>query len=224
MKKIITLKALLFVSLIFAQKTIEKSVGEFSELKVYDLIEVELIPSNDNKVIISGENKNDLVVNNKNGKLKIKMSFEEIFDGNKTKVKLYYTSVDVIDVNEGAEIFSNNKIKQFEIDLKAQEGGSINIPIKVDYLNVKAVTGGIIKVSGEAKKQDVSIMTGGVYKGADLSTENTEVSVNAAGEAHINASKHVDAKIRAGGDIYIHGDPEIVNESTVLGGRIKKVN
>jgi hypothetical protein len=215
----------LFVSLLMhSQSPIEKTIGEFTELKVYDLIEVELIKSNENKVIISGKNNSDVLVNNKNGKLKIKMNLEKIFNGNDTKVTLYYTSLDVLDANEGAKIYSKDVIKQFEVDLRAQEGGMVNVVCDVSYLNVKAVTGGVIEVSGTSKKQTISLLTGGVFKGENNETESTDVSINAAGEAYIKATKVVDIKIRAGGDVFIYGNPETVNESRVLGGRVKRMN
>jgi len=221
MKHILSILAIIISSTVFAQDPIEKTIGEFKELKVYDLIEVELIESEENKVVISGDNSEDVVVNNKNGKLKIKMKLEEIFDGNKTRVKLYYTSLDIIDANEGAKVFSEAEIKQFEIDLKAQEGAKIDVKIHVTYTNIKAVTGGVITTSGTSENQKISLLTGGVYNGEELKTDNTEVAIRAAGEAHVNASKLVDAKIRAGGDVFIYGEPEHVNESRVFGGRIK---
>jgi hypothetical protein len=224
MKPILSV-AIFFISLLMhSQSPIEKTIGEFTELKVYDLIEVELIKSNENKVIISGKNNSDVLVNNKNGKLKIKMNLEKIFNGNDTKVTLYYTSLDVLDANEGAKIYSKDVIKQFEVDLRAQEGGMVNVVCDVSYLNVKGVTGGVIEVSGTSKKQSISLLTGGVFKGENNETENTDVSINAAGEAYIKATKVVDIKIRAGGDVFIYGNPETVNESRVLGGRVKRMN
>jgi hypothetical protein len=224
MKNLFTLLTLVCTLTLTAQSSIEKTIGEFTELKVYDLIEVELIKSNENKVIISGKNSSDVLVNNKNGKLKIKMNLEKIFNGNDTKVTLYYTSVDILDANEGAKIYSNNAIKQFEIDLRAQEGGTINAVCEVSYLNVKAVTGGIVEVSGTSKKQNISLLTGGIFKGEDNETENTDVSINAAGEAYIRATKLVDIKIRAGGDVFVYGTPETVNVSKVFGGRVKHMD
>lgn len=224
MKRILSILTIIISSTVLAQEPIEKSIGEFSELKVYDLIEVELIKSKENKIAITGENKADVLVNNKNGKLKIKMKLEEIFDGNKTHVKLYYSGVDIIDVNEGAKVFSEDKIKQFEIDLKAQEGGHIDVKLNVTYANVKSVTGGVVKTYGKAKSQDISLSTGGIYKGSELKTDKTEVAIRAAGEANVNASKLVDIKIRAGGDVFIYGDPETVNESRALGGRVKRMD
>lgn len=224
MKTLVKVFVLFITTTLFAQKPIEKTIGEFTELKVYDLIEVELVKSKENKVIITGKNSGKVLVNNKSGRLKIKMNLEEIFDGNSTKVILHYTSVDIIDVNEGAKVFSKDKIKQFEIDLKAQEGGKIDVDLNVSYTNIKAVTGGVVKTSGKSKSQDISLLTGGVYKGSKLETDKTEVTIKAGGEAYVNASNLVDIKIRAGGDVFIYGDPETVNESRALGGRVKRMN
>jgi len=224
MKRLFTIFTLILASTAMAQNPIEKSIGDFKELKVYDLIEVELIKSTTNKVVITGNDANSVQINNKNGTLKIKMEFSKIFDGNNTKVKLYYTIIDVIDANEGSRIYSKDEIKQFEIALKAQEGGVINVNVNVNHIGVKAVTGGIIEVSGTAKKENILLLTGGAFKGEKLQAENADVSINAAGEASINVSKVVDIKIRAGGDVFIYGKPETVNESKVFGGRIKHMD
>lgn len=206
------------------QAQTEKTVGEFSELKVYDLIEVKLIKSTENKISITGKNANDVVVVNRNGTLKIRMNLEESFDGNKTYATLYYTKIDIIDVNEGAYVYSDENIKQFDLKLKAQEGGLIKCQVETSFMDVKSVTGGNIEAKGTVKKQKVSLNTGGIYRGEDVKTEETEVSIVAAGEAYVNASKLVDVKIRVGGDVYIYGNPEKVNESKAIGGRVKRVN
>ena len=62
MKKLI-LSLTLLVSLIgFSQETISKTVGEFSTLKVYDLINVEMIKSDENRVEITGKNAEEVIV------------------------------------------------------------------------------------------------------------------------------------------------------------------
>lgn len=223
MKKIIFLLSIALSFSLSAQDTIEKTIGEFSTVKVYDLINVKMIKSNENKAVIAGDNRKDVQIINKNGKLKIRMNLEESYDGNDTVVKLYYTSVEVIDANEGAKITVEDPIEQFEIDLKTQEGGEITAQLKTTYANMRAVTGGIINVSGTSKNQDISIYTGGVFNGEDFKTEQTEVSINAGGEAYVYASEYVDVRIKAGGDVYIYGDPKTVDENRVLGGRIKRM-
>lgn len=224
MKRIFTILTIFITSIAIAQNSIEKTIGEFTELKVYDLIELKLVKSNENKVVISGENIEDVVIINKNGKLKVRMILEKSFDGKSTSVTLYYTTIDVIDTNEGAIISSEDTIKQYEIDLKAQEGGRIKINLDVKIANIKAVSGGIIETYGTATKQTVSLNTGGVYKGKNLQTENTTVKIKAAGDAEVNASEFVEVNIRAGGDVFVYGDPKTIKESRVFGGRVKRMN
>ena len=204
-----------------AQDTIEKTTGEFSTVKVYDLINLKMIKSDENKVIIAGDNKEDVQVINNNGKLKIRMKLQESYDGNDIVVKLYYTAVDVIDANEGANVVVNDALEQYEIDLKAQEGAEITATLKTTYANFRAVTGGIINVTGSSKNQDISIYTGGIFNGEEFTTQKTEVSVNAGGEAYVNATELADIRIKAGGNVYVYGKPKQINESKVLGGKVK---
>ena len=224
MKTLVKILVLCITTTLFANNEIDKEIGEFKTLKVYDLIEVELVKDNVNKVEITGRNAEDVVIVNKNGLLKIKMSLNEIFDGNNIKIKLHYTAVDVIDVNEGSKVFSNDTIEQFEIDLRAQEGASIKIPLKVSYANIKANSGGMVEATGTSTSQKVSLYTGGIYNGENLQTTKTDVAIKAAGEAHVTATDEVDVNIRAGGDVYIHGKPKNVTENKAFGGRVKYVD
>jgi hypothetical protein len=224
MKNALIVLTILITGAITAQKPISKTVGEFTELKVYDLINVEMIKSRENKVLIRGKNASDVVIINKDGILKIRLNLEESFDGNKTDVKLYYTAVDVIDVNEGSSVSSQEQINQFEVELRAQEGGLINLNIETKETKIKAVTGGIIELQGKTDNQDATIGTGGILKAENLESIKAKVAIRAGGEAYINAVELLDIKIRAGGDVYIYGNPKEVKENTALGGRIKRMN
>lgn len=206
------------------QQKIEKNLGDFHEIKVYDMINVELVKSDENKAIISGDNINDVEIINKNGVLRIKMRLGEKFEGNKTVVTLDYKKIDIIDVNEGAYVSSEDILQQNKIELRSQEGAVIKLNLDLADVKVKAVTGGEIVVSGKAIRQDISINTGGIFHGESLESESTYIAIRAAGEGYINASKLADIKIRAGGDVYIYGNPETVNENKIFGGRIKRMD
>lgn len=224
MKLITFVFTFLIATAAISQETIEQNLGDFNEIKVYDLINVDLIKSEENRAVISGDNKSEVEILNKNGTLKIKMRLGQNFEGNKTTVTLYFKNLDIIDANEGSYITSEDQFKQFNIELKAQEGAVVKLPLEVNELKVKAVTGGSIEVSGSAVHQDISINTGGIFLGKALESEVSYTAIRAGGEVYINASKLVDVKIRAGGDVYIYGNPEKVNENKVFGGRIKRMD
>ena len=224
MKTILTIALLVVTSVLTAQNPKEKGVGDFSEVKVFDLIEVNLIKSDTNSVEITGEDIEDVEVINKNGKLKIRMKLDKIFNGEKTFVAVYYTKLNIIDGNEGAFISSNELITQDYIELRAQEGARLKIGLDVDKVDIRAVTGGIIETRGKAISQDITLNTGGIYEGKSFETQNTSVNIKAAGEADVHASKVVNAKVLAGGDVFIYGNPENIQEKTTLGGRVKRMN
>ncbi len=220
MKSIITICLMLLTVTTFSQRIVDKQVGNFNEVKVFDLIEVNLIHSDENKVLIKGKNVDDIQIVNNNGKLKIRMQLDKIFTGEDTFVEVYYTSLDVIDGNEGAKITSNEQIKQNTIELRTQEGSKIKVGLDVAYAKIRAVTGGIVEASGLAKSQDVVINTGGIFEGRSLKTENSKIKISAGGESEIYATESVDINIRAGGDVDVYGNPKEVNKNTFAGGRV----
>jgi len=204
----------------FSQTMLDKEVGDFQEIKVYDLIEVNLIKSDDNRIVIKGHNVYDIKFVNKNGVLKLRMELDKKFQGEDTFVEVYYTDLRTIDGNEGAKIVCNELVEKEKIELRAQEGSHIKIGMDVRDVEMKAVTGGIIEASGLAKNQIIVINTGGVFEGRELLTEVTSIKISAGGEAELYASQKLDVNVKAGGDVYVYGNPKDVNKTTLAGGRI----
>lgn len=220
MKKVLSL-CLVFVAInTSAQRIIDREVGEFNEIKVFDLIEVNLIKSDENRILIKGDNVHDIKFVNKDGTLKLRMQLEKKFRGEDTLIEVYYTGLDVIDGNEGARIVCNEMIEQDRIELRAQEGAKIKIGMEVEDAEIKAVTGGIIEASGRATNQVIVLNTGGIFEGKALKTEVASIRISAGGEAELHASDKVDINVKAGGDVYVYGNPREVNKNTLAGGRI----
>lgn len=220
------MKKLLFILLLISSLTYaqtEKKVGDFNKVTAFDQITVELIESEENKVVLSGTNSDVVEVVNKNGELKLRMPLTNLLKGNQVNAKVYYTDLTAIEANEGSQISSDSSIKAIGFDIIAKEGSKIDINLEVSNLNVKITSGGIVKTAGTAKNQDVVISAGAIYEAKELTTEQTVISINAGGEATIFATELADAKARAGGDIMIYGNPSQVNKKTFAGGRIKIV-
>ncbi|WP_343696157.1 head GIN domain-containing protein [Flavobacterium sp.] len=221
MKKLIIGAVILFAQMSFGQVT--KELGDFDTVKVYDKLSVKLIQSSENKVVIKGVREAELEAVNKNGVLKLRMPFPKLLSGNDLEVTLYYKHLELIDVNEGAEVISKEAIKATSFKVSAQEGGKINVDLNVDKLKVSSVSGGEITATGKADNLDASLGAGGYFLGSKLATSQTKVSVSAGGKADVNASTLVEAKVSAGGSIYIYGKPKQINQKTVLGGKIEEV-
>ena len=62
--------------------------------------------------------------------------------------------------------------------------------------------------------------SGAAFNGKDLESETATVTANAGGEVEIFASKTINAKTRAGGNIAVYGSPKFKNTKNVIGGEI----
>ncbi|MBT9186994.1 MULTISPECIES: head GIN domain-containing protein [Zobellia] len=226
MKKFVLLViCILGLQVTFAQDaTMTQDLTKFSEVKAFDGLSIKLIKANENKAVISGENIDKVAIVNNDGVLKIRMQIGKIFSGYRTFVDLYYTEkLIVIDVNEDARIVSDESIKQEVIELKAQEGGELEINAEVEQMLVKTVTGGMISTSGSSNLQDIVINTGGVYEGKEFITKFSTINVNAGSRAEIYASDYVKATVKAGGEVLVYGNPKKMDEKTVFGGTVTRM-
>jgi len=137
------------------ENKITQELKDFTQIKAFDGISVNLIKSDVNQAIITGENTHKVAIVNNSGVLKIRMQIDKIFSGYRTFVSLYYTnSLKVIDVNEDAQIISNETIIENVLELKAQEGGTLEINCQTEQLLVKSITGGDITTRGFSEMEE----------------------------------------------------------------------
>lgn len=218
--KIIIFSLLLISQITFSQT--EKEVGDFNKVTSFDKIDITLIASNQNKVVLSGSDSDKVEVVNKNGELKIRMPLNRLLDGDNISATVYYKNINAIEANEGSRISSNEVFKTASFDIIAKEGAEVRINLNVTSLTIKSSSGAIVTLIGEATTQAAISNTGGILNASKLKTTITNVTVNAGGNAEVNASDVVDAKVRAGGKILIFGKPKQINQKTVVGGIIEQ--
>ncbi|MGG7036192.1 MAG: head GIN domain-containing protein [Flavobacterium sp.] len=220
MKKLVF--GLLFISSIaFAQ--IEKEVGDFTKVTAFDKIDVLLVKSNENKVLLVGKDAGEVELVNKNGELKIRMAMTKMLSGDGISATVYFKNIEAVEANEGSGIGCGDLISATFFEIIAKEGSHVKLKIDAEKLKAKVVNGSKIEMEGKAKNQDVVVNSGGIYEAEKLKTEQTVVSVTAGGEADIYATDFVDAKVRAGGNITIFGKPKQINQKTIAGGTIEQV-
>lgn len=218
MKKIALILVALISNLGWSQ--VSKDLGEFDTVSVFDRISVQLIPSNENRIEITGSRAQEVELVNKSGNLKVRMKFGKLLDGDDISAKIYFKEINEINGSEGSYVIADAVMKVTAMKVNAIEGAEIRLNLDVKKANLRAVTGGILKIKGKATNSDVSLGTGGVLQAMDLQTVQTSVKITTGGEADVRASELVDAKVRAGGSITIFGSPKQVNKSTTLGGTI----
>ena len=219
MKRIILVVFVLLTQLNYSQTTI--NLGDFDKIKVFDQLNVTLIPSTENKIEVTGTNQANVEIVNRNSLLKIRISLTKILEDNKDlKVNLYFKNIQSIDANEGSMVSCKTVFKQTTMELSVQEGAMIEAELDVDNATAKLNSGGIINLSGKAVTQKTTITSGGILNAKNLETSQTNVSITAGGSADVNAITFVEAKVNAGGTITIFGKPKQIKQQAIAGGTI----
>lgn len=215
------LLALLVAGVSVSAQEITTNLGDFSTVKVYDRISVKLVPSTENKIVITGAKSEDVEPVTKGNTLKVKMKTLKLLQGEDVTATLYFKNIDHVGAYEGAYVSSENTFKATSFEIDAQEGGVVKLNLDVQKLKSRIQTGGEIELSGKAAYHDNSITSAGKLKAKPLETQTTEIIINAGGNADITAKILADAQIRAGGYIDIYGSPKQVKKRTAAGGKIK---
>lgn len=211
----------LWIPFLMVSQQKEIPLTQFETLKIFDRISIQLVASNENKLVLEGSNVNDVEVIQKNNELKIRMRFGKILQGEDIVGVLFYQKISVIEVNEGASLSSNEVLKSTSFKISNKEGSDVLLTIETDQLSTRVGSGATLTLKGTAKFHDVLVNTGAVLEANELKTLDTTITCNAGGEASIFVQEKVNAKTRLGGTIEILGNPETVVQNTSMGGSIK---
>jgi len=225
MKKRLSLFLIFFSVALIAQTSKEVAISPFLGLKVYSGIHVKLIPSDSNKMVISGENIETVVFTLKKDVLKIKHSIDQLLNPSATYIEVYFTeNLDALYTYQGSILESKAEINTTSILLKVQEGSKQNLNLTAEKIESRVNSGGLLNIVGKATSHRLSILGGGICEGEDLLTKQTTVKVTAGGVAYLHASELLEATVNVGGTVRIHGQPTKLVRKKLLGGTIVEMN
>lgn len=227
MKKVISFLFLfIFFSFsLYAQESKTVKISPFLGVKLYSGIHIKLIPSDENKMIISGENIETVVFTLKKDVLKIKHSIDQLLNPSNTYIELFFTeNLDLIHSYQGSTIESTARIETTSVSVKAHEGSKQTLTIFAEKINSNINSGATLSISGQTTSHDISILGGGIAEVENLLTEQTKVKVTAGGVAYINATELLEASVSVGGTVRIYGQPKKLIKKKLIGGTIVEMN
>ena len=208
-----------------SERTKTITVGPFTGIKLFSGIQVKLIPSMENKLVLSGENFETVVTTLKNDVLRIKHSLGQIFNPKNTYIEVYFsTPLDLIHAYQGSIVESQAVLKATKIELKAREWSAIDLHIKSEKISSSVNSGSTLSLRGVAVNHELKILGGGICESETLLTEQTTVKVTAGGVAYIHASDLLEATVNVGGTVRIHGRPIKLIKRKRIGGTITEMN
>ncbi len=214
-----------YILLIISQLTfsqVTKNLAEFNKITSFDKIDVTLIQATENKIILNGLGSENVETEITNNELKIKMPLTKLLSGDNVSATVYFKKIEAIEANEGSRIAYDKQIDATIFSIIIKEGSEINVKLNCNKLILKASAGSKIDLEGKTTTQDILLNSGAVLRAKNFKSNQTTVTANTGAEAQVYASDFVDAKVRAGGSIYIYGKPKQINQKKIAGGKIEQ--
>ncbi|MDY8137423.1 head GIN domain-containing protein [Aquimarina sp. 2201CG5-10] len=201
----------------------EKTINQdFSAVKASRGLDVILIDSDDNKVIIeANENLHDVIEVYVKGDVLYVTSDENIYMADEKSVYVSYDKLDKISSTSGASITSEEAVVQKELAVSATSGSDIKLRVKAENLNSSATSGAMIDLSGKVSNHTSSATSGSNIRADDLLSLVSEAKATSGAHIKIHAKDEFTGKATSGGDVVYYGNPEKVSESDNSGGNVR---
>ena len=221
----------------FAQKIIndvnveKRTIGSFHGIEVSTGIELTLTEGSTEEVAVSAsttEFRDKIVTEVKNGILRIHYetktgSVNKVKETKGLKAYVSYKTLDVLDVNTGAEVKINGVLKSSSLNLNANTGGLVNGEVNITSFKVSQNTGSKITLSGKVEKLEINGDTGSKFNGEGLSTSNCSAKVSTGAGIYITVQKELNVKANTGGFVKYKGEAGIRDVKTSTGGSVKRI-
>lgn len=196
-------------------------VSPFSVVKIFSGMEVKLIPSKENKVIIYGDYQQGVIVQQKGETIKIKHSIATIINKEFSYIEIYTTeTLYQIIAHQRSIITSTETFEQEQLTLKVSEGSQLSLNVVSDKIKANVSMGGRLFLKGKTEYFDLNINSGGSCEAEKLYANSVSAKVLAGGVAYVNAKALLEAKVTGGGIVRIFGKPKKQVTQTTLGGKI----
>jgi hypothetical protein len=105
------------------------------------------------------------------------------------------------------DIDSKDVITANEFTASVMGSGDIVLDIEAQKVKADIMGSGDITLSGSTTDLELDISGSGNFKGYDLKTQSSNVSINGSGDAKVHATESLKARIFGSGDINYKGNP-----------------
>lgn len=210
----------------------QKSVDPFTKIDVFGPFEVELVKAESYAIEVDyrGVDKDDVVLDIHKGELKLKLRNKHYMDEWRSndyprsryiRVKVYYTELNDLRAQAGAEVFSDGTLKSKNLALEATMGAEMRLPIIAKNLYTRLNMGAVVELRGQTENHEVKANMGAVLKASRLESKVAYVNASMGAEVNISATDEIEVNSGFGASVHYVGSPNVRNTSKSFGGEVR---
>ncbi|MCM5663110.1 head GIN domain-containing protein [Galbibacter mesophilus] len=207
--------------------TVERSVGNYSEVSVAGSFDVDLIGGKEGNISISAEENliKHIITEVKNGELIIKTEegYELKPSYNKgILVVVPFESLDAVSLSGSGDVVSKSTIKTNNFKTSLTGSGDVTLSVEATSVKSSLVGSGDIELSGKTTDYECSISGSGDIDSKGLKAVNVDASISGSGDIEVHCDGMLRARVSGSGDIDYYGNPTKEDSKVSGSGDISK--
>ena len=118
-------------------------------------------------------------------------------------MKIYYKSIEDLEVSSGSSVFAKGMIKADKFDIEVSSGSSGTITLSTDFL-------------------DVEISSGSSFRAPDFVIQSADVEVRSRSTVHLEVTKSLKGDLSSGSILRYNGEPSKVDMEKNISSSVSK--
>jgi hypothetical protein len=191
---------------------VNRSTGDYNGVKCSGFMDFKLIPGTEGNIKIEAESNliEYIVTEVKNGDLIVKVENNVNLKPSRNKpllITIPYETVDKVSLSGSGDVWNEGTL--VSNNFNASISGSGDVVLKISSSKAKGTVSGAgdLTLKGSATDLVASVTGSGDFHGFDLESVNVDVAVTGSGDAAVNVSGELRARVTGSGDIEYRGNP-----------------
>ena len=192
--------------------TVNRSTGDYDGIKCAGFMDFKLVPGTEGKITIEAEsNLIDYIITEvKNGDLIVKVKNNTNLKPSRNKpilITIPFESVNSVSLSGSGDVWNEGTLVSSNFDSSISGSGDVVLKISSSKAKASVSGSGDLTLKGSATDLVASVTGSGDFHGFDLDSTNVDVSVTGSGDAGVNCSGTLKARVTGSGDIEYRGNP-----------------
>jgi hypothetical protein len=203
--------------------TKEIKTGTFNYLSVSNALDVIIIPSDSQKIVIKAdENLLDFIKVRVRDNTLLITAERRIRISRSKKIEVYTRTLEQIEGSAAATIKNSDSLVIDNLKITSSSAAEINICGQFKDLNAEASSASNIKLYGRVANLQANVSSAAGLNAFGMTADKASVVVSSAANAKINVTQEAKFDASSAGSIVYHGDPvvKVINASS--GGSVNK--
>jgi len=168
------------------------------------------------------ENLHEVIIVELDGNMLRIDSEQNIYKAKSKVVNVILPELTDIKISSAGDITAMTGFDCQDVDIDISSAGDLDIELDAKDVKVSISSSGDCDISGTAVSLDARLSSAGDLDAAELIADFVDVSVSSAGDASVYANEEIKMSASSAGNIYYHGDAEVLKSHTSSAGKIRR--